>query len=110
MVIAALGARPPKPPIAGVDSVKVYYAADAFVHNDELGKNVVIIGGSKVGTEPGLLLAQKGHNATVVRCGGRWLPTPPRSITGPCSGMCGRRSPISTSAMSLSPPFRGHLP
>lgn len=48
----------------------MYYAADAFVHNDELGKNVVIIGGSKVGTEAGLLLAQKGHNATVVEMRG----------------------------------------
>lgn len=66
VVIAALGALPAKPPIAGVDSVKVYYAADAFIYNEELGKNVVIIGGGEVGTEAGLLLAQKGHNATVV--------------------------------------------
>ncbi len=66
VVVAALGAEPARPPIAGLDSVKVWYAADAFIHSDELGQNVVVIGGGEVGTEAGLLLAQKGRTATVV--------------------------------------------
>ena len=66
VVLAAVGSQPVTPPIPGIDGKNVVNAVDVYGHEDELGKNIVIIGGGDIGAETGLHLAQKGHKVTVV--------------------------------------------
>ena len=66
VIIAALGAKPHKPHIKGIDSSNVFSAQDAYVQLDKIGQNVVIIGAGLVGVELGLHLISKGRNVTVV--------------------------------------------
>ena len=66
VVIAALGAAPARPPIPGIDGDNVRFAVDSMLHPDELGRDVVVIGGGEVGVEAGMNLAKKGHNVTVL--------------------------------------------
>jgi len=65
-VITAIGAEPAKPRIPGIEKRNVYYAVDAILNPDCLGKDVVVIGGGEVGVEAGMVLASKGHNVTVL--------------------------------------------
>ena len=65
-VIAAIGASPITPPIPGVGGGHVHFAEKVYGHEEELGKNVVIIGGGDIGCETGIYLAQKGHDVTVL--------------------------------------------
>lgn len=72
VVIAALGAVPALPDIPGVRTAGgekapgVWYAPEVFGREAELGKRIVIVGGSETGTEAGLYLAQAGHEVTVL--------------------------------------------
>lgn len=66
VLIAALGSNPAVPPIKGVDTADYMHAIDAFEHQAELGKRVVIVGGGEIGAETGLYLAQNGHAVTVI--------------------------------------------
>lgn len=66
VVIVAVGAQPMIPGIPGVDGANVTVATDAIMHNEKIGRNVVIIGGGEVGVETGMFLAQQGRNVTVV--------------------------------------------
>ncbi len=70
-IIAALGAKPVKPHIPGIDGENVFGAEYIYMHPEETGKNVVILGGGLVGTELGIFLAGMGRNVTVVEM----LPT-----------------------------------
>lgn len=65
-VIAAVGAQPIIPPIPGVEQDHVTVATDALIHSENIGQNVVVIGGGEVGVETGMFLAQQGKNVTVV--------------------------------------------
>lgn len=65
-VIAATGAVPNIPGIPGADTARVVAAADVYGHEAQLGKRVVVIGGSITGTETGIHLAQQGHEVTVL--------------------------------------------
>ncbi len=65
-VVAAMGAVPVRPPIAGLDQIKAWYSAEAFGAADKMGERVVIIGGGEIGTEAGIHLAQNGHQVTVL--------------------------------------------
>ena len=65
-IIAALGARPVKPRIPGIDGKNVFGAEYIYTHPDETGKNVVILGGGLVGIELGIFLAEKGRNVTLM--------------------------------------------
>jgi thioredoxin reductase len=67
-VIAALGAEPIIPKLPGSDKPHVYWAPDAENGSAdvECGENVVIIGGSSVGTEASINLAMKGKKVTVL--------------------------------------------
>ena len=65
-VIAALGAEPNVPAIAGVENPGLWIANDVFGKESELQENVVIVGGSEIGVETGLYLAENGHKVTLL--------------------------------------------
>jgi 2,4-dienoyl-CoA reductase-like NADH-dependent reductase (Old Yellow Enzyme family) len=66
VIVAALGSRPLKPGIPGIDSNNVLDAEEAYFHPDKCGRNVVIIGGGLVGIELGIYLAGLGRKITIV--------------------------------------------
>ena len=66
MVIPALGASPARPPIPGIDGKNVIVATESMIHPENVGRNVVVIGGGEVGVEAGMNLAEKGHEVTVL--------------------------------------------
>jgi 2,4-dienoyl-CoA reductase-like NADH-dependent reductase (Old Yellow Enzyme family)/thioredoxin reductase len=66
VIIAALGSRPVKPPVPGIDGSNVMGAEEVYYHPEKVGENVVIMGGGLVGLELGVYLAQTEHNVTVV--------------------------------------------
>ena len=66
VLIAALGARPVKPPIKGIDSSNVLSAEDAYLHPEKTGSSVAILGGGLVGVELGIFLAQQGKKVTII--------------------------------------------
>ena len=54
-------------PIEGHDDPRVICAVDTFGHADEIGQNVVVIGGGEVGCEAALYLAMEhGKNVSVI--------------------------------------------
>ena len=59
VIIAALGARPVKPPIEGIDGSNVVGAEEVYLDSSKAGKNVVIMGGGLVGIELGIYLAEE---------------------------------------------------
>ncbi len=66
VIIAATGARPLKPKIAGIDAPHVMSAQQAYDDLDKVGKNVVILGAGLVGIELGLHLIHHGRKALVL--------------------------------------------
>jgi 2,4-dienoyl-CoA reductase-like NADH-dependent reductase (Old Yellow Enzyme family)/thioredoxin reductase len=66
VIIAALGARPLKPQIPGIDGATVMCAEDAYAEPDKCGKKVVILGGGYVGLELGVFLSKPGCDVTVL--------------------------------------------
>lgn len=66
VIIAALGARPAKPPIKGIDGANVYGAEEVYVKPELAGENVTILGGGLVGIELGLFLTGLGKKVTIV--------------------------------------------
>jgi 2,4-dienoyl-CoA reductase-like NADH-dependent reductase (Old Yellow Enzyme family)/thioredoxin reductase len=68
-VVVALGAVPALPPIPGAGE-KTFFAADAIVNPDTLGRRVVVVGGGEVGVETGMFLAQNGRDVTVLEMRG----------------------------------------
>ena len=69
-VVVALGARPSKPPIPGLEGENVIFATQALMGEKPVGKRVVVIGGGEVGVETAMHLAKNGHVATVVEMRG----------------------------------------
>jgi 2,4-dienoyl-CoA reductase-like NADH-dependent reductase (Old Yellow Enzyme family)/thioredoxin reductase len=69
-IIAALGAGPIMPKLPGADKPHVHWAPDAETGAVTCGKNVVVIGGSSVGTEASVNLAMQGKKVTVVEMAG----------------------------------------
>ncbi|MBP5165753.1 MAG: FAD-dependent oxidoreductase [Oscillospiraceae bacterium] len=65
-IIAAVGADPIIPGLPGTDKPHVHWAPDAENGRTECGQNVVIVGGSSVGTEASISLAKEGRKVTVV--------------------------------------------
>ena len=63
-VIVAIGAEPFILPVPGVSEAKV--AIDVLGKEEELGDNVVVIGGGQVGCEVALHLVEQGKQVTVV--------------------------------------------
>lgn len=65
-VIAACGAAPVVPDIPGVENTPFWTPLQVYGREAELGKRVVVIGGSETGTETGMYLAEAGHQVTVL--------------------------------------------
>ena len=66
VLIAALGARPKKPAIPGIDGANVLGAEEAYINPEETGKSVVILGAGLVGVELAIYLASLGRDVTLV--------------------------------------------
>ena len=60
VIILATGARPILPPIEGIDLPHVVQAWDVLARRKPVGKNIAVIGGSAVGIDVCLDLAQRG--------------------------------------------------
>lgn len=67
VVMIALGASPKRPPIKGVENSKTIF--ETLGKEKELGKRVVVVGGSESGTETGMYLAEHGHDVIVLTRG-----------------------------------------
>lgn len=65
-VIVAIGAEPRNLSIPGADSKKVIMPIAVYGHEEELGKNIVVVGGGEIGAETGLYLAECGHHVTLL--------------------------------------------
>lgn len=68
-IIIAVGSKPFTPPIKGVTQEHVYGALDVYTRMDEVGKEVVLIGGGSTGCELGIELARHGKNVTIMESG-----------------------------------------
>lgn len=66
VVIVAIGAEPKNLNIPGADSKKVVMPIAVYGHEEELGKNIVVVGGGEIGAETGLYLAECGHHVTLL--------------------------------------------
>ena len=66
VLIAALGARPVKPPVEGIDGANVYAAETVYVDPAKAGKKTVILGAGLVGIEIALFLTGLGKEVTLV--------------------------------------------
>lgn len=64
VIIAAIGAKPIRPPFPGANLPHVYTVDQ--VCDIEIGQNVVIIGGGPLGAEEGLVFSAQGKQVTVV--------------------------------------------
>lgn len=65
-VIVATGASFKRPSIPGADGDNVIFAMDTYGQEAALPKHVVVIGGSEIGVETGMYLAENGHEVTVM--------------------------------------------
>lgn len=68
-VIVAVGGKAAMPPIPGIENKNVITAMDALKRQDQLGENIVIIGGGLVGCELSIQLGGNGSKVTVVEQG-----------------------------------------
>jgi 2,4-dienoyl-CoA reductase-like NADH-dependent reductase (Old Yellow Enzyme family)/thioredoxin reductase len=66
VVIVALGSRPDVPNVPGIDLPSVYDVRTIYEDANDLGRNVVIVGGGDIGCETADLLAEKGMSVTIV--------------------------------------------
>ena len=73
-VIAACGADAAVPPIPGTESTPFLTPPETFSAEDALGKRVIVIGGGETGAETGMVLAEAGHEVTVLTRGGCLAP------------------------------------
>ena len=65
-VIYAAGATPKLPPIPGADGPHCWRFLEVYGREKELGKRVVVIGGSETGVETAVHLCQQGCRVTVL--------------------------------------------
>lgn len=65
-VLAATGAVPKLPDIPGAEESGVWYPIQVYGHENELGKEIVVVGGSETGSETALHLAEMGHQVTLL--------------------------------------------
>jgi NADPH-dependent 2,4-dienoyl-CoA reductase/sulfur reductase-like enzyme len=65
-VLVAVGASPAVSNLPGADGSNVYNVINVYGNEKALGKNVVVIGGDKIGTQTGMYLAENGHAVTVL--------------------------------------------
>lgn len=65
-IVCAIGADPIVPPIPGTDLDNVLSAIGIHEHMDQVGQNVILLGGGLVGCEEGILLAGLGKQVTIL--------------------------------------------
>lgn len=65
-IVCAIGADPIVPPVPGVDLEITVSAVGMHEHMEEIGQNVVILGGGLVGCEESILLGELGKKVTVL--------------------------------------------
>jgi len=65
-VLAAIGAEPILPDIPGVNTTQVWTPINVYGNHQKLGKKIVVVGGSQIGAETGMYLAENGHSVTVL--------------------------------------------
>jgi NADPH-dependent 2,4-dienoyl-CoA reductase/sulfur reductase-like enzyme len=66
VLVIAIGAVPFLPPIPGIHDPKVIQAPQAEEHPEELGENIVILGGGLVGCEAAIHLKKLGKHVSIV--------------------------------------------
>jgi pyruvate/2-oxoglutarate dehydrogenase complex dihydrolipoamide dehydrogenase (E3) component len=66
VIIAALGARPVRPNIKGIEGGNVFSAEEIYYHPEKAGKKIAILGGGLVGAELGIHLANMGKDITII--------------------------------------------
>lgn len=74
VIIAALGARPVKPNIPGIDGENVLLADEAYVDPSRVGNSAVILGGGLVGMELAIYLNSLGKKVEVVEMASKMNP------------------------------------
>ena len=65
-VILAAGSTPFIPPIPGIHGENVCLAVDVDLGKASVGQKIVLIGAGLTGTETAVVLAQEGHDVTVI--------------------------------------------
>ena len=65
-LIVAVGSTPLVPPIPGLDGPNVIVVNDYYLHADEVGKSVVVLGGGLAGCECAIHLAREGKQVALV--------------------------------------------
>ncbi len=65
-VIVAVGSEPFIPKITGIDRANVCLAQDVDLGKAQVGRRVVLIGAGLTGTETAVVLAQDGHEVTLI--------------------------------------------
>lgn len=65
-IVCAIGADPIIPPLPGVDSEHVISAIGMHERMEQIGQNVVVLGGGLVGCEESILLAGLGKKVTIL--------------------------------------------
>jgi len=73
-VLVAVGSRPARPPIPGLDRPEVLHATAVYDRPESLGREVLILGGGPVGCETALHLAGRGHRVTILEARGALAP------------------------------------
>ncbi len=66
VIISALGASPVKIPLPGIDGSNVFSAEHIYVHPEDAGKNIVILGAGLVGMELAVYLGMLGHKIRII--------------------------------------------
>lgn len=66
VIIAAMGAKPVRPDIPGIDGVNVLGAEDAYKYPEKAGSKSVVLGAGLVGLELAIYLALLGKEVSVV--------------------------------------------
>ncbi|NLO97659.1 MAG: FAD-dependent oxidoreductase, partial [Peptococcaceae bacterium] len=71
IIIAALGSRPLVPNIPGIDRENVFSVDYAFLHAEETGDRVIVLGGGLSGLELAIYLSGLGKKVTVMEMANR---------------------------------------
>jgi len=66
VIIAALGSRPIRPDLTGIDGANVMGAVEVYESAEKCGKKVAVLGGGLVGVELGIYLRQLGRDVLIV--------------------------------------------
>ncbi len=74
VVIVAIGAEPFYPDIPGIHLKSVMHAVEVYTDLEQVGKQVVVIGGGLVGCETALHLSQQGRKVTLLEKGEYLIP------------------------------------